>query len=133
MLTAENIIIDDTDVRLARETPHSQGATLVLKTADGAETTLPGRIQGMLLAVLASVAENGEATLGRLPEERTSTVASEWLEVSRPTLMKWVHQRRICGFTVAKRPDRVQLDNALYRADCPRFAGRVRQALTRLA
>ena len=64
MLTAENITIDDADVRLAGETPRPRGATLVLRGADGAEIELPARIQRMLLAALASVAENGQASIG---------------------------------------------------------------------
>ena len=54
----------------------------------------------MLLATLTSVAENGEATIGRLPDELTSTVAADILSVSRPTLMKWVRQGRIDSFKV---------------------------------
>ncbi|MFJ3312229.1 helix-turn-helix domain-containing protein [Micrococcus endophyticus] len=100
MLTAENITIDDADVRLAGETPRPRGATLVLRDADGAEIELPARIQRMLLAALASVAENGQASIGRLPKELTSTVAAEILSVSRPTLMKWVREGRISGFKV---------------------------------
>lgn len=100
MLTTENITIDDTDVRLAGETPHPQGAALVLRAADGTEIELPERIQAMLLATLSSVAENGEATIGRLPDELTSTVAAHILSVSRPTLMKWVRQGRIDSFKV---------------------------------
>lgn len=100
MLTTETITIDDDDVRLAAETPQPQGATLVLKGPTGTEFELPPRIQRMLMATLASVAANGEAVVGRLPAELTSTVAADILGVSRPTLMKWAREGRIEGFKV---------------------------------
>ena len=100
MLTAGNITIDETDVRLAEETPRPRGATVVLRDADGEEIQLPDRIQHMLLATLASVAQTGEATIGQLPDELTSTVAAEVLNVSRPTLMKWTREGRINSFKV---------------------------------
>lgn len=100
MLTAGNITIDETDVRLAEETPRPRGATVVLRDGDGEEIQLPDRIQHMLLATLASVAQTGEATIGQLPDELTSTVAAEVLNVSRPTLMKWTREGRINSFKV---------------------------------
>lgn len=100
MLTAGNITIDETDVRLAEETPRPRGAAVVLRDADGEEIQLPDRIQHMLLATLASVAQTGEATIGQLPDELTSTVAAEVLNVSRPTLMKWTREGRINSFKV---------------------------------
>ena len=100
MLTRDNITIDDVDVQLAVETPRPQGATLVLRGPDGSEIELPDRIQKMLLGTLAAVAETGEASVGRVPEELTSTVAAEMLGVSRPTLMKWVGEGRIASFKV---------------------------------
>lgn len=99
-LSKENITIDDADVRLAVETPRPQGATLVLRDPDGAEIQLPSRLQRMLLATLDAVAETGEASISRLPEELTSTVAAEILGISRPTLMKWAREGRLSGFKV---------------------------------
>ncbi len=99
-LFGESITIDDTDVRMAVETPRPQGATLILRGPDGDEIPLPPRLQRMLLATLTAVAETGEAAIGRLPEELTSTVAAEILGVSRPTLMKWVREGRLSGFKV---------------------------------
>ena len=100
MLATDNITIDDNTVRLANETPRPPGATLALVSADGNQIPLPPRIQAMLMATLASVADNGEATIGRLPDELTSTVAAEVLGVSRPTLMKWMREGRIDSFKV---------------------------------
>ena len=99
-LTSDHITIDDDDVRLAAAMTPSTGDTLILRGADGSEVRLPDRIQHLLMATLASVAEHGEVTIGRLPEELTSTVAAELLSVSRPTLMKWVGDGRITGFKV---------------------------------
>ncbi|MDO5633478.1 MAG: helix-turn-helix domain-containing protein [Micrococcus sp.] len=72
----------------------------MLRDAEGAEIQLPEGIQRMLMATLTSVAKNGEASIGRVPDELTSTVAADMLGVSRPILMKWVHEGRIDSFKV---------------------------------
>lgn len=54
----------------------------------------------MLLQALKSVASSGEVTIGRIPEDLTSTTAADILGVSRPTLMKWVREGEIDAFKV---------------------------------
>ncbi|WP_218121324.1 helix-turn-helix domain-containing protein [Actinomyces ruminicola] len=52
------------------------------------------------MAALASIAEHGEVTIGRVPDELTSTVAADMLGVSRPTLLKWSRDGVIDSFKV---------------------------------
>lgn len=96
----ERVTISDEVIRDAKDTPVSAGSTLAMKTAEGAEVLLPHDVQQMLLKALASVARHGEVSIGRVPDELTSTVAADMLGVSRPTLMKWVNDKKIKSFTV---------------------------------
>ena len=100
LLTTDRITISDRIVDEARDTPPLTNASLVLRTDDGAEVTLPRDLQKVLLGALTSIANDGEVTIGRMPEELTSTVAADLLGVSRPTLMKWVHDDEIASFKV---------------------------------
>lgn len=100
LLTTDRITISDRIVDEARDTPPLTNASLVLRTDDGAEVTLPRDLQKVLLGALTSIANDGEVTIGRMPEELTSTVAADLLGISRPTLMKWVHDDEIASFKV---------------------------------
>lgn len=99
-LATERISISDHIVDEARDTPLSKSSTLVLRTADGEEFTLPAELQQVLLRTLASIAGDGEVTIGRMPDELTSTVAADLLGISRPTLMKWARNSEINSFKV---------------------------------
>lgn len=99
-LAAERIMISDHTIDEARSAPISPSTTLVLRAADGEEITLPANLQKLLLSTLASIADTGEVSIGRTPEDLTSTVAADLLGVSRPTLMKWARQGEIDSFTV---------------------------------
>lgn len=100
MLATERITINDHTIGEARNTPVSDSATLLLRTADGKEVTLPADLQRVLLGTIASIASDGEVTVGRTPEELTSTVAADLLGISRPTLMKWARDGEIDSFKV---------------------------------
>lgn len=100
LLTTDRITISDRIVDEARDTPPLKNASLVLRTDDGAEIDLPRDLQRVLLGALTSIANDGEVTIGRMPEELTSTVAADLLGVSRPTLMKWTHDDEIASFKV---------------------------------
>lgn len=95
LMTVARVAITDATVDEARRAPETAGATLVLRTADGRDVSLPSELQQMLLATLQSVAHRGEVVIGRVPDELTSTVAAEMLGVSRPTLMKWAREGAI--------------------------------------
>lgn len=97
---SDRVTISDQAIRDAQDTPVSHGSTLAMKTGDGTEIQLPHDVQEMLLKALASVARHGEVTIGRVPDELTSTVAADMLSVSRPTLMKWANEKKIDSFTV---------------------------------
>lgn len=112
LLTTDRITISDRIVDEARDTPPLTKASLVLRTDDGAEVTLPRDLQKVLLGALTSIANDGEVTIGRMPEELTSTVAADLLGVSRPTLMKWVHDDEIASFKVGTHT-RFQRDEVL--------------------
>lgn len=99
-LAAERITISDHTIDEARSAPVSPTTTLILRAADGEEVTLPANLQKMLLNTLASIADTGEVSIGRTPENLTSTVAADLLGVSRPTLMKWAREGEIDSFKV---------------------------------
>lgn len=99
-LATERITISDHIIDEARDTPVTTGSALVLRSAEGEDVELPADLQQILLHTLASIAGDGEVTIGRMPEELTSTVAAELLGVSRPTLMKWARAGEIESFTV---------------------------------
>ncbi|MGP9846331.1 helix-turn-helix domain-containing protein [Brachybacterium sp. 107] len=100
LLTTNRITISDRIVDEACDTPPLTNASLVLRTDDGAEVNLPRDLQRVLLGALTSLANDGEVTICRMPEELTSTVTADLLGVSRPTLMKWVHDDEISSFKV---------------------------------
>lgn len=87
-------------VREVQEIKPIEGAVLVLRDPDGREVVLTQGVQRALLAALASIAEHGEVTIGRVPDELTSTVAADMLGVSRPTLLKWSRDGVIDSFKV---------------------------------
>ncbi|MEJ6550299.1 helix-turn-helix domain-containing protein [Corynebacterium sp. USCH3] len=96
----QHISIDETIIEEAKTTPVSPGVTLSLKTSGGQEITLPAGVQQMLLQALASISDHGEVSIGRIPDELTSTVAADMLGVSRTTLMKWARQGKIGSYKV---------------------------------
>lgn len=76
-----------------------QGA-LAVRRPDGTHADLPSNIERVLMDALASLAEHGTVSIGHMPEELTSTTASDILGVSRPTLMKWVKADEIASYKV---------------------------------
>ncbi len=111
-LGTERITLSDHIIDEARDTPVTTGSTLVLRSAEGTEIGLPVDLQQILLHTLASIADDNQVTIGRMPEELTSTVAAELLGVSRPTLMKWARAGEIDSFTVGSHT-RFQRDEVL--------------------
>lgn len=98
--TAERITISDRTIDQARSTPPLEKSALVLHTADGDEIVLPDDLQRVLLGALSSIAHDGGVTIGRMPDELTSTVAADLLGISRPTLMKLARDGEIASFKV---------------------------------
>jgi excisionase family DNA binding protein len=111
-LATERITISDHIIDEARDMPVTSDSTLVLRTAEGEEMELPADLQQILLHTLSSIAGDGQVTIGRMPEELTSTVAADLLGVSRPTLMKWARAGEIASFTVGSHT-RFQRDEVL--------------------
>lgn len=99
MSTGQILITEDT-VRKVQEAKLPGGSQILIRTGSGETIPLETDIQRMLLQTLESVASSGEVTIGRIPEELTSTTAADLLGVSRPTLMKWVRQGEIDSFKV---------------------------------
>lgn len=112
MPIAERLTIDDQTVREARATSVPRGASLMVRLSDGREVSLPENIQRTLLGALNSIAEQGSVSIGRIPEELTSTAAADMLGVSRPTLMKWVRAGELKSFKVGSHT-RFQRDDVL--------------------
>src|SRR5699024_8301713 len=103
--TAANarIIIDDYIIAESRDVPVTTACALVLRCAEGEDVELLSGLQHFLLNTLASIADDVEVTIGRMPEVLTSTVAA-LLGISRPTLMKWARAGEIASFAVGTHP-----------------------------
>src|SRR5699024_1633959 len=99
-LATKRITISDHIIEEARDTHITTGSTLVLRSAECSDIELPADLQRVLLHTHTSIAGGGQITIGRMPEELTSTVAADLLGVSRPTLMKWARAGEIDSFTV---------------------------------
>lgn len=94
-LINDRVMIDDATVEDLKSLPSLGTATFRATDAEGRAVTLPIDVQRLISQVLASVAQRGEVTISRVPEELTSTVAAKILGVSRPTLMKWAKEGKI--------------------------------------
>ena len=73
-----------------------------------------------MLAALACLAENGEVSIGRVPDQLTSTAAADMLGVSRPTLLRWTREGKISSTKVGthtrfRRDDVIEFRNARER------------------
>lgn len=68
-----------------------------LFTAVGGEKTVkvPAELTTLLREVLRTVAQGGSVTLQTLPSELSTTTAANQLGVSRPTLMRMIHDGEI--------------------------------------
>lgn len=97
---ASRIAVTSGTIQEVRELAVGNHVSIALRDADGREVPLPLDTQRMLLATLAALAERGEVTIGRVPEELTSTVAADMLGVSRPTVLKWSREGLIDSFKV---------------------------------
>ncbi|MCQ9677800.1 helix-turn-helix domain-containing protein [Corynebacterium sp. BF-R-2] len=91
----DQVMIDEATVESLKSLPSLGAATFKAADTEGRAVTLPIDVQRLISQVLASVAQRGEVTISRVPEELTSTVAAEILGVSRPTLMKWAKEGKI--------------------------------------
>lgn len=100
--TPERISIGQETLEEARATGRTdlRNSTLILRLSDGSEQPLPAHLQEVLLGTLKALAGTGEVTIGKVPDELTSTVAADILGVSRPTLMKWVRERKITSHKI---------------------------------
>lgn len=94
-LINDRVMIDDAMVENLQSLPSLGAATFRVTDAEGRVVSLPLDVQRLISQVLTSVAQRGEITISRVPEELTSTVAAEILGVSRPTLMKWAKEGAI--------------------------------------
>ena len=91
----DQVMIDEATVESLKSLPSLGAATFKAADTEGRAVTLPIDVQRLISQVLSSVAQRGEVTISRVPEELTSTVAAEILGVSRPTLMKWAKEGKI--------------------------------------
>lgn len=76
------------------------GTTVTFTDADGNEISIPAEVQQAVLTSLRALSERKEVLFGPAPDILTSTEAAEFLNVSRPTLMKWVKEKKIEAFKV---------------------------------
>lgn len=120
----DRIGIDAETVREAAEVPMPDGATLVVRLPSGEELVLTPNLQRMLLGALSEIARHGTVSIGRVPDELTSTMAADMLGVSRPTLMKWAREGLVASFKVGSHT-RFRRDDVLalrWRRDLERRA-----------
>jgi len=99
LLAGNDLVIDDVS--------HAEAELLIEKTKDvkrlvfsvdledGSHLALSDTVSSLLEAVLQVAAQGGRVTFTTLPQELTSAAAASWLGISRPTLMKLVHENKI--------------------------------------
>ncbi|MEO5303439.1 helix-turn-helix domain-containing protein [Corynebacterium sp. c25Ua_47] len=113
-LINDRLIIEETTLEELKSLQTLEAASFRVADKHGRPVPLSRDVQRLISQVLASVAQRGEVTISRIPEELTSTVAAELLGISRPTLMKWAKEGRIATHkrgthTRFKREDVLQL------------------------
>ena len=59
------------------------------------EASLPGDVARIINAVLHAVSEGQTISISTLPKEVTTTTAASMLDVSRPTVMKYIRSGRL--------------------------------------
>lgn len=91
----DQVMIDEATVENLKSLPFLDATTFEAADTEGRAVPLPLDVQRLISQILSSVAQRGEVTISRVPEELTSTVAAEILGVSRPTLMKWAKEGKI--------------------------------------
>lgn len=94
------MFVSDDTVLEAQRAQVPQGASIFITTSDSKTTSLSEDVQQILLQTLSSIAAGRGVSIGRIPEELTSTTAADILGVSRPTLMKWAREGKISSFKV---------------------------------
>lgn len=95
MLINDRLMIEETTLEELKSLQTLEAASFRVADKHGRPVPLSRDVQRLISQVLASVAQRGEVTISRIPEELTSTVAAELLGISRPTLMKWAKEGRI--------------------------------------
>lgn len=110
----DRLMIEETTLEELKSLQFLETASIRVVDEHGRPVPLSRDIQRLISQVLTSVAQRGEVTISRVPEELTSTVAAELLGVSRPTLMKWAREGRVATHkrgthTRFKREDVLQL------------------------
>ncbi len=113
-LINDRLMIEETTLEELKSLQTLEAASFRVADKHGRPVPLSRDVQRLISQVLASVAQRGEVTISRIPEELTSTVAAELLGISRPTLMKWAKEGRIATHkrgthTRFKRGDVLQL------------------------
>ncbi|KKO81319.1 hypothetical protein WU87_01015 [Corynebacterium minutissimum] len=94
-LINDRLMIEETTLEELKSLQTLEAASFRVADKHGRPVPLSRDVQRLISQVLASVAQRGEVTISRIPEELTSTVAAELLGISRPTLMKWAKEGRI--------------------------------------
>lgn len=59
------------------------------------DKTMPPELARIMSRIMRILADGGTVTVGSLPDELTTTTAANLLGISRPTLMKMIHQGEI--------------------------------------
>lgn len=100
LTSTSHITIGNTVMQEAQTALATEASTITIQSSNGDQITVPERLQQLILDALASIAQNGEVSIQRVPAEITSTVAADMLGVSRTTLMKWARSGEIDSFKV---------------------------------
>lgn len=113
-LINDRLIIEETTLEELKSLQPLDAASIRVADKHGRPVQVSRDVQRLISQVLTSVAQRGEVSISRIPEELTSTVAAELLGVSRPTLMKWAREGKIANHkrgthTRFKREDVLQL------------------------
>lgn len=91
LLTTEQ---DAAQARAVLAELHGPEGSLVVHHS-GRTTVVPPELGRMIQQLLDAVARGDTLTVGRLPQELTTSTAASLLDISRPTLMKLIHSGEI--------------------------------------
>ncbi|OHU48908.1 helix-turn-helix domain-containing protein [Mycobacteroides chelonae] len=118
------LTVDEAEVREARSLNDSLANNIRSATAPvefeigqaGHMLPVPSALAGLMRAVIDGVSRGATVTIHSLPREVTTTTAAKMLDVSRPTLMKLIAEKKLPAHKVRSHTRLLATDVAAFRS-----------------